>query len=124
MLLALTATPTLKLRLFSNNVSVGATTVLSDLTEASFAGYAPASPAWGAPGLSGTTAQIIPSPTNVDFSYSGGSTATVYGAYLTDAAGTALFGATTFATPFVFSTVVPVLKIYPVYTQKTEFTVS
>lgn len=124
MLLALGASPSLKLRLFSNNVVVGPTTVLSDLTQASFAGYSAASPAWGAPALVGTTAQIVPSPTNVDFSYSGGSTTTVYGAYLTDAANTALFGATTFTTPFVFSPVVPVLSLYPVYTQKTEFSAS
>jgi len=124
LLTALGSTPSLVCRLFSNNISVGLATTLGGLTQASFTGYAAVSPTWTTPTLSGTTALTAPTPTNVDFTYSGASTTTVYGFYLTDAGNTALFGATTFAAPFVFSTIVTVLSVFPVYTQKSEFSTS
>lgn len=122
--LALGTTPSIRCHLFDNNYSVVLATVLGDLTEASFTGYASVLPTWTAFAMVGAYATSTPTPTNVDFVYSGGSTVTVYGTFFTDSASAYLLGASTFAAPFVFSTVITTLSIYPTYTQKSEFTTS
>lgn len=124
MLAALTSSPTLKVRLFQNNVTVGASTVLSDLTECTFTGYAAAAPTWTTPALSGGVPTTTPSPAGVGFTYSGGSTTVVYGMYLTDSAGTKLYGATTFSSPVTLSTIVTSLTVYPTYQFPGQFTSS
>lgn len=121
---ALGSSPTMMVRLFSNNHTFGAATVLGDLTECTFTGYAAAAPTWTTPALSGSTAQTLPSPAGVPFTYSGGSTTTVYGFYLTDSGGTVLYGGTTFSSPVTLSTIITSLTVYPTYTQKAEFSAS
>ena len=100
---ALGGSPDLVVRLFDNAATVNANTVLVDLVEASFAGYAPVSPTWSAPAIVAGVPTTVPSPTHADFNYSGGGTATVYGMYLTDSGNTKLRGVTLFASPFVFT---------------------
>lgn len=109
----------MKLRLFSNNHTVTDATILSDLTECSFTGYAAQSPSWTTPANVANVAQTQ-SGTRT-FTYSGGSTTTVYGYYLTDSGGTVLLGAETFTSPVTLSTIIPSLLLAITYTQKTEF---
>jgi len=118
---ALSASPSLKVRLFSNNHAFDHATVLGDLTECAFTGYSAAAPTWTTPALVGVVPTTIPSPTGVTFTYAGGSTTTVYGFYLTDSGGTKLYGGSTFPAPVTLTTVVTSLTVYPVYTTKEEF---
>jgi len=121
---ALGASPDLACRLYSNNYAVIGTTDRADVTEATFTGYVAATPTWSTPALVAGVPTTVPSPTNVDFTYTGGSTATVYGAFLTNSADTKWYGATTFTAPWVFTTTITTLSLYPTYTQKGEFTTS
>lgn len=124
LLAALGSSPSLKVRLFSNNVVIDNDSDLSSVTECSFTGYAAAAPTWTTPALVGGIPTTTPSPAGVSFTYSGGSSTTVYGFYLTDSAGSKWYGGTTFPTPVTLSTIVTSLSVYPTYTQKSEFTTS
>jgi len=115
----------MKVRLFDNNYTVVPATTLADLNEATaMTGYVAAAPTWSTPAVVSGVPTTTPVPSGVVFTYSGVSTYTVYGAYLTDSANTKLWGASNFAAPFVFSVTVLTLSIYPTYTQKAEFTTS
>lgn len=109
----------MRLRLFSNNITVADTTVIGDFTECTFTGYAAQAPAWSTPANVANVAQTL-SGTRT-FTYSGVATTTVYGYYLTDAAGTTLYGGETFSSPVTLSTLIPSLLLAITYTQKTEF---
>lgn len=87
-----------KLRLFANNATISATTVLADLTEATFTGYAAVTTAtWPAPALDGsnrgsslnTQGQFTPT--------AGGGSGNIYGWYLTNSGGTVLYAVEKFA---------------------------
>lgn len=89
-------TPTM--HLFQNDFAPNVAMVLADLTEATFSGYAAAAGlAWGAPFINadGRAETDLPSQ---QFQHDGGAVANlVYGYYLTNAAGTVLYGAERFA---------------------------
>lgn len=116
---ALGSSPTLVLRLFSNNVTISDSTVFSDLTECSFAGYAAVSPAWPAPSLTaGVAGTLSPSAT---FTYSGGTSTTIYGAYITDSGNTKLYGACNFSPAVVLTPSQPSYVFQANYTQTSQY---
>lgn len=124
LLSALGSSPAMRVRLFSNSLTVARTNVLSDFTECAFSGYAAGAPTWTTPALVGGVAQTLPSPAGVSFTFSGAGTTTVYGFYLTDSTNTILYGATTFSSPVTLSNIVTGLTVYPTYTQTTQYTSS
>jgi hypothetical protein len=72
-------------RLFTNNITPGTATVLTDFTEAAWTGYAPiqgGAITWPAATLSGHVAQSTGS--NIVFNNTSGGTVTVYGVYVTN----------------------------------------
>ncbi len=74
-------------RLFTNNVTPGTATVLTDFTEATFTGYAAIQGnaiTWPAASLAAHVAQSTGS--NITFNNTSGSPVTVYGVYVTDGA--------------------------------------
>lgn len=82
---------TAKLRLYSNNVTPSNATVLADLTESSFSGYSAVTlSGWSSPVVTAHVAQSDPS--SITFTITSG-TATVYGWYATNSAGTRLLWA-------------------------------
>lgn len=87
----------LKLHLFSNNVTPSDSTVLADLTESTFTGYAAVTLSSGSWTDSGVTAhQDTFTYLAVTFTNSSGSNATVYGFYITDSGSTKLVGVALF----------------------------
>lgn len=82
---------TAKLRLFKSNTSISNTTVLSDLTESTFAGYSAQNlTSWS---LSAVTAHVAKSdPAAISWTITSGTEA-VYGWYATNSAGTRLLWA-------------------------------
>jgi hypothetical protein len=93
------------LHLFSNNYTIVDGTVLGDVVEAAFSGYSAITPTWAAPALvSGVPTRIASS---VTWTYTGGSTYTVYGMYMTDAANTVLLGGFNFPAPVVLTVAQP-----------------
>jgi len=121
---ALGLSPSMAIRLFDNNATVDHNAVLGDFNEASFSGYFALTPTWTTPTLVGGVPQTTISPSPQAFTYTGVSTTTVYGVYLTDSAGTKLYGATKFASPITLSTIVTQLNVAPIYTAKEEFSTS
>jgi len=94
-----------KLVLFTAPTSVSASTVYTDLTLATFSGYAAATPTWGTIAIDGGGKAAM-SATAITFSHSGGGTAnTVYGwAWIDDdLTGKKLINATLLASPKSFS---------------------
>lgn len=89
-----------KARLFSNNYTVLATTVLSDLVEASFSGYsAQLLSGWSTPSIGGDgSAGTYPAPVTFTPTSSGGS-GNLYGYYITDSTGTILLAVWNFTSP-------------------------
>ena len=92
-----------KYHLFTNNAMPGPATVLADLTEASFPGYASVtvtSGGWTSSGVSGHVGyKIAPA---ITFTNSSGSSVSVYGFFVTDSTGTILLAAARFdAAPIV-----------------------
>jgi hypothetical protein len=86
--------------LFQNDFTPTPDTVIADLTEATFSGYAAVvDPGWGAAFLNddGNAQRLL---NNAQFTQTAATiTNTVYGYYVTDAAGTGLWWAERFATP-------------------------
>lgn len=82
-----------KLHLFQNNVTPTEDTVLTDLTEANFSGYAAANLDYSA--ASGIAAHVATAtPTAVVFTRAAGATSnSIYGYYVTNQAGTQLLWA-------------------------------
>jgi hypothetical protein len=79
-------------RLYTNNVTPGTGTVIGSFVEAAFAGYVPVGGntiTWNAPALVGHVATANGTPIN--FVNSSGAAQTVYGVYVTNAAGTKLY---------------------------------
>jgi hypothetical protein len=79
-------------RLYTNNVTPTTSTVIGDFTEATFTGYssvAGSTVTWSTPALSGHIAQT--NGTNIIFNNTSGAGVTVYGVYVTNAAGTKLY---------------------------------
>jgi hypothetical protein len=114
------ASPSMKVRLFSNNLTAFTkATVLGDLTEASFTGYAAASPTWSAPALSSGVAQTLGG--TAPFTYTGVSSTVVYGYYLTDSAGTKFYGGNLFPAPQTLDTVTTTLSMQVTLNEKSEF---
>lgn len=99
--------PTLTVRLMKTPVAIGPTTVLADLSECDFAGYAPVIPVAPVGPINdpdGSRAVLF----DADFVASGALAPggqISYGYYLTDSAGppTALYGGEVFATPVPFA---------------------
>ena len=115
---ALSSTPTLKVHLFDNNLAAfNDATVLGDLNEASFSGYAAVTPTWSAPAIVGVPTT---SGSSASFVYSGGSSTTVYGFYLTDSSGAKFYGGNKFPSPVVLDTVNTTVSVQIDYTQKSE----
>lgn len=88
------------MHLYTNNVIPGPGTVLGDLTEATFGGYtAAAGLVWSAAfvGPDGTPQVVVPS--QVFIADGTGPVETVYGWFLTNAAGTTLMAAGTLPAP-------------------------
>jgi hypothetical protein len=79
-------------RLYTNNVTPGTGTVLADLTEATWGGYAAvdgSTVTWATPSLAGHVAQTNGS--NIVFNNTSGSSQNVYGVYVTNPANTKLY---------------------------------
>jgi hypothetical protein len=84
-------------RIFTNAITPDQTTVLADLIEAAFAGYAPVTVPWVAFGLNGVSANAgyaIAAP--IGFTNSSGADQTIQGYYVTDAGNTILFAVAAF----------------------------
>lgn len=101
-----------KLHLMQNNPAITSTTVVGDFTEADFGGYAAklatAAAAVFTDPLTGNIIIRVPDPSGGwAFASSGAPPAnlpqTIYGAYLTDNAGTGLIGAVKFDTPITIT---------------------
>ena len=92
---ALASTPTwagLTMRLFTNAHTPANTDTISDYAEASFAGYGPVTlSGWGPAVLAAHQATMTAA--TATFTYTGESTTTVQGYYVTDAAATRLYWA-------------------------------
>lgn len=79
-----------RVRLYTNNLTPGATTVLGDFTEATWTGYSEADPApWGTVATDGMGRAATTSATMV-YSNSSGGSQTFFGYYVTDSADTKL----------------------------------
>lgn len=93
--------PTLKL--FQNNATISASTVLADLTEADYSGYvAQGIATWTTPQADGSNRKYTESTTVKTFAHDGGGTAnTIYGWYLIDSNSGDLLAVHKFDTPVV-----------------------
>jgi hypothetical protein len=107
------------LRLFGNNYTVVDATVLGNLTEAVFSGYSAITPTWAAPAVIGGVPTRVAS--TVTWNYTGGSTYTVYGIYLTDAANTQLLDAANFPAPVVLTVAQPSYSAQVNYTNISQY---
>lgn len=117
---ALSSSPSLMIRLFDNNLAAFTdATVLTDLNEASFSGYAAVNPGWSTPALSSGIAQTVSG--TAAFTYSGGSSTTVYGFYLTDSSGTKFYGGNKFSSPVTLDTLTTTLNFQATYQQTSQY---
>jgi len=105
--------------LFSNNYTVVDATVLSNLTEAAFSGYSRIVPSWSAPAIVGGVPTRVGS--TITWNYTGVSTYTVYGMYITDAAVTQLLGAVNFPAPVVLTVAQPSYSAQPNVTMISQY---
>lgn len=99
--------------LFKNNVTVAFATVLADLSEADFDGYAQIGPLdWALGSVVGTAWQMIDSTTR-QWTVSGGTNLpeTIYGYFITD--GTYIIACESLATPIVLTAIGQVIQILP-----------
>src|SRR4051794_24675060 len=94
------ASTNLRVRLFKNNYTPIATTVVGDLTEANFSGYAAVTPSFGS-SATVTSKGTITDGSSRDFTHNGGATSnTVYGYYVTyESGGSTLLWAEKFDNP-------------------------
>lgn len=105
-----------KIGLFVNNATIGPDTVLADLVEATFPGYAQVaigtlSPPYIDPGSN----QMVIDGANATFIAGAGMTpVTVYGAFIVDTGGTILLGVEKFASPVLLTEVGQGLGYVPV----------
>src|SRR5688572_32940844 len=77
------ASTTLRVRLFQSNTTPSQSTVIGDLTEATFSGYAAVTPSFGASATASNKGTITDSAAR-DFTHNGGGTSnTIYGYYVT-----------------------------------------
>lgn len=97
-------------RLYVSNTPYLSTRVITDYTEASFPGYAPAGPfAWSAPFINGTNqAETDASPATWALSASSG-VYVVFGILVVDSPGTKLLSVVPFVNPFNFTPTTPSL---------------
>jgi hypothetical protein len=94
------------LHLFKNNITPTKNSVVGDFVSADFTGYAPLTPlSTQAPYLDQNGNAALTSPVYQFLETGVVITNTVYGAYVTNAAGTVLFGAVRFDVPVTFSLV-------------------
>lgn len=125
-----TAAATLKLKLFTNNVTPGHADTVATYTEmGAVQGYTSKSlttGGWNA-GAAGTgTGTSLSNKASITYPQQQwtadgtGGAQTVYGYFITDSAGTTLVGAEKFAAPVTFSTAGDVIKIDPKLTLSTE----
>jgi hypothetical protein len=113
-------TPTLQIHLFDNALAAfNDFTVMSDVSECTFTGYAPVTPTWSPCGLSGTVASSTAGTAN--FTYGGASTTVVYGFFITDAGGTVWYGGNLFPGPVTLDPVTTTLQVQAVYTQESKY---
>jgi len=98
---------TLTLHLFQNDISPTPETVVGDFDEADFTGYAAeAGVDFGAAYLDEPNLEAKLTIPTVQFSATGGATPnTIYGGYITDAAGTYLYGSQRFAVPIQINSI-------------------
>jgi len=83
--------PTSEVRLFQNNLTISATTVIGDFTEATYSGYAAQTSAWTTPATDGSGRAHTQSDV-LQYAHSGGATAnTIYGYYVVSSGGDLLF---------------------------------
>jgi len=88
-----------KIKLFQNDLVPSPTTVIGDLTVASFAGYAAQDADWGTVYNMPDGGAGVVSPTDPFVATGVGLPQTIYGFYFTDTAGTALLGVRRLAEP-------------------------
>ena len=92
----------LKLKLFKNNATITSSTVLSDLTESTYTGYSAKTLTSGSFTVSSSSGTAQAVYANQTFACTSGSES-VYGAFITDSAGTTLWGVQKFATALTIS---------------------
>ncbi len=116
-----------RLRLYQNNYTPVAASVLGDFTAATFSGYAQATlaagiPPWSTPADDGA-GRALSFSTLITFANSTGAVGNnIYGYYIVDAGGTKLFWAERFAgAPIDMTTAGKTLNVVPVLTFKSEF---
>lgn len=104
-----------KLMLFQNNISLGPTMVLADLTAADFTGYALSSAVtWGAAFLAPGNVPTVAGDLKLFVAASPFTTAnTVYGWALVDGAGTTLILARKFDTPISIAAALQAVSVLP-----------
>lgn len=105
--------PTPKLHLFKNDAEIDAETVLSDLTEADFSGYASQAITWSTTYTDPASGPGASDISTLTFSHNGGGTAnTVYGWYMTMNDGTErLLAAVKYPSSKSFSSAVDIQEI-------------
>lgn len=113
----------LRLRLFKNDIGIGSGTVIGDMVDADFDGYAQVDldPAlWTDPITIGGRAQSQYATAAQSWTNEGVTGQTVYGYYVCDYAGTVLLWGAPFDDPI---TVAPAgtLEVWPVMTMKSEY---
>jgi hypothetical protein len=97
-------TANLRIGLYQNNVTPGSTTVLADLTAATFSGYAEVTPSAPTPAWSTPNSRAEAAFANAVFTHSSGSTNnTIYGAYIYNATDGKLVAAGAFAAPLTMT---------------------
>lgn len=113
-----------KIGLFKANVTLQPSTVLADLSEADFTGYArSAAITWGTPGVSSDKTPMVAGDAKV---FTAGNPITVpnqiYGYFVCDAAGTGLLYAEKFANPLNVSQSLQQLRIVPTFSTTNQAT--
>lgn len=107
-------------KLFKNDVTPTVATILANLTVADFSGYANATLAWGTPFINGSDKGEIDA-TQLTWTHNGGGTSnTIYGFYVVNAAETILIYAERFPAPILMGTSGAEIKYTPRFTCVTE----
>lgn len=121
MLNAIVSALTLRLRLFTNNITPNQASVIGDFTEATFNGSAAQTPTLGAATTVSHKATVVDSATRTFTKTAGGASETVYGYYLTDASATICYWAERFPAPISIASTGDAISILLQLTLNSEF---
>lgn len=114
------------LRLYQNNPSPAPSksSVLGDLTQCTFPGYAPVTLVtadWGSPTIAANVASVTASSAKTYTRSTTGAGQTVYGAYITDSGNTLLYAVCLFAGgPFTLATAGDKVNVLPTLTMQSK----